>query len=133
MTDLDLKGKRVFIRADLNVPVKDGKVTSDARIRATIPTLKLALEKSAKVMVTSHLGRPTEGEFKPEDSLQPVVDYLKDAGFNVRLEQDYLNGVDVKEGEIVVLENVRVNKGEKKNDPELGKKYAALCDVFRNG
>ena len=130
MTDLDLKGKRVFIRADLNVPVKDGKVTSDARIRATIPTLKLALEKGAKVMVTSHLGRPTEGEFKPEDSLQPVVDYLKDAGFNVRLVQDYLNGVDVKEGEIVVLENVRVNKGEKKNDPELGKKYAALCDVF---
>ena len=130
MTDLDLKGKRVFIRADLNVPVKDGKVTSDARIRATIPTLKLALEKGAKGMVTSHLGRPTEGEFKPEDSLQPVVDYLKDAGFNVRLVQDYLNGVDVKEGEIVVLENVRVNKGEKKNDPELGKKYAALCDVF---
>lgn len=130
MTDLDLKGKRVFIRADLNVPVKDGKVTSDARIRATIPTLKLALEKGAKVMVTSHLGRPIEGEFKPEDSLQPVVDYLKDAGFNVRLVQDYLNGVDVKEGEIVVLENVRVNKGEKKNDPELGKKYAALCDVF---
>ena len=130
MTDLDLAGKRVFIRADLNVPVKDGKVTSDARIRATIPTLKLALEKGAKVMVASHLGRPTEGEFKPEDSLQPVVDYLKDAGFNVRLEQDYLNGVDVKEGEIVVLENVRVNKGEKKNDPELGKKYAALCDVF---
>ena len=130
MTDLDLKGKRVFIRADLNVPVKDGKVTSDARIRATIPTLKLALEKGAKVMVTSHLGRPTEGELKPEDSLQPVVDYLKDAGFNVRLVQDYLNGVDVKEGEIVVLENVRVNKGEKKNDPELGKKYAALCDVF---
>lgn len=130
MTDLDLAGKRVFIRADLNVPVKDGKVTSDARIRATIPTLKLALEKCAKVMVTSHLGRPTEGEFKPEDSLQPVVDYLKNAGFNVRLEQDYLNGVDVKDGEIVVLENVRVNKGEKKNDPELGKKYAALCDVF---
>ena len=130
MTDLDLAGKRVFIRADLNVPVKDGKVTSDARIRATIPTLKLALEKGANVMVTSHLGRPTEGEFKPEDSLQPVVDYLKDAGFNVRLEQDYLNGVDIKEGEIVVLENVRVNKGEKKNDPELGKKYAALCDVF---
>ena len=130
MTDLDLAGKRVFIRADLNVPVKDGKVTSDARIKATIPTLKLALEKGAKVMVTSHLGRPTEGEFKPEDSLQPVVDYLKDAGFNVRLAQNYLDGVEVNEGEIVVLENVRVNKGEKKNDPELGKKYAALCDVF---
>ncbi|WP_288064914.1 phosphoglycerate kinase [Rodentibacter caecimuris] len=131
MTDLDLAGKRVFIRADLNVPVKDGKVTSDARIRATIPTLKLALEKGAKVMVTSHLGRPTEGEFKPEDSLQPVVDYLNEhLDVPVRLVRDYLDGVDVKEGEIVVLENVRVNKGEKKNDPELGKKYAALCDVF---
>ena len=131
MTDLDLKGKRVFIRADLNVPVKDGKVTSDARIRATIPTLKLALEKGAKVMVTSHLGRPTEGEFKPEDSLQPVVDYLNEhLDVPVRLVRDYLNGVDVNAGEIVVLENVRVNKGEKKNDPELGKKYAALCDVF---
>ena len=131
MTDLDLNGKRVFIRADLNVPVKDGKVTSDARIRATIPTLKLALEKGAKVMVTSHLGRPTEGEFKPEDSLQPVVDYLNEhLDVPVRLVRDYLNGVDVKAGEIVVLENVRINKGEKKNDPELGKKYAALCDVF---
>ena len=131
MTDLDLNGKRVFIRADLNVPVKDGKVTSDARIRATIPTLKLALEKGAKVMVTSHLGRPTEGEFTPEDSLQPVVDYLNEhLDVPVRLVRDYLNGVDVNAGEIVVLENVRINKGEKKNDPELGKKYAALCDVF---
>ena len=131
MTDLDLNGKRVFIRADLNVPVKDGKVTSDARIRATIPTLKLALEKGAKVMVTSHLGRPTEGEFTPEDSLQPVVDYLNEhLDVPVRLVCDYLNGVDVNAGEIVVLENVRVNKGEKKNDPELGKKYASLCDVF---
>jgi len=131
MTDLDLNGKRVFIRADLNVPVKDGKVTSDARIRATIPTLKLALEKGAKVMVTSHLGRPTEGEFKPEDSLQPVVDYLNEhLDVPVRLVRDYLDGVDVNAGEIVVLENVRINKGEKKNDPELGKKYAALCDVF---
>ena len=131
MTDLDLSGKRVFIRADLNVPVKDGKVTSDARIRATIPTLKLALEKGAKVMVTSHLGRPTEGEFKPEDSLQPVVDYLNEhLDVPVRLVRDYLDGVEVNAGEIVVLENVRVNKGEKKNDPELGKKYAALCDVF---
>mgnify|MGYP004620843103 CR=1 FL=1 len=131
MTDLDLAGKRVFIRADLNVPVKDGKVTSDARIRATIPTLKLALQKGAKVMVTSHLGRPTEGEFTQEDSLQPVVDYLNaHLDVPVRLVRDYLDGVDVKKGEIVVLENVRVNKGEKKNDPELGKKYAALCDVF---
>ena len=132
MTDLDLAGKRLFIRADLNVPVKDGKVTSDARIRATIPTLKLALEKGAKVMVTSHLGRPTEGEFKPEDSLQPVVDYLNksDLGVPVRLVRDYLDGVEVNTGEVVVLENVRVNKGEKKNNPKLAKKYAALCDVF---
>lgn len=131
MTDLDLAGKRLFIRADLNVPVKDGKVTSDARIRATIPTLKLALEKGAKVMVTSHLGRPTEGEVEEKFSLQPVVNYLNDVlDVPVRLEKDYLNGVDVKENEIVVLENVRFNKGEKKNDPELGKKYAALCDIF---
>ena len=132
MADLDLAGKRVFIRADLNVPVKEGKVTSDARIRATIPTLKLALEKGAKVMVTSHLGRPTEGVFEEKDSLQPVVDYLNasDLGVPVRLVRDYLDGVDVKGGEIVVLENVRVNKGEKKNEEELSKKYAALCDVF---
>ena len=132
MADLDLAGKRVFIRADLNVPVKEGKVTSDARIRATIPTLKLALEKGAKVMVTSHLGRPTEGVFEEKDSLQPVVDYLNasDVGVPVRLVRDYLDGVDVKDGEIVVLENVRVNKGEKKNEEELSKKYAALCDVF---
>ncbi|MFC1078945.1 phosphoglycerate kinase [Pasteurella multocida] len=131
MTDLDLSGKRVFIRADLNVPVKDGKVTSDARIRATIPTLKLALEKGAKVMVTSHLGRPTEGEFDEANSLKPVVDYLNaNLDVPVRLVRDYLDGVDVNQGEIVVLENVRINKGEKKNDPELGKKYAALCDIF---
>lgn len=132
MADLDLQGKRLFIRADLNVPVKDGKVTSDARIRATIPTLKLALQKGAKVMVTSHLGRPTEGVFEEANSLQPVVDYLNnsDLGVPVRLVRDYLDGVDVKENEIVVLENVRINKGEKKNDPELAKKYAALCDVF---
>ncbi|OOH87635.1 phosphoglycerate kinase [Pasteurellaceae bacterium 15-036681] len=132
MADLDLAGKRLFIRADLNVPVKDGKVTSDARIRATIPTLKLALQKGAKVMVTSHLGRPTEGVFEESNSLQPVVDYLNnsDLGVPVRLVRDYLDGVEVNENEIVVLENVRINKGEKKNDPELAKKYAALCDVF---
>ncbi|MWQ22541.1 phosphoglycerate kinase [Glaesserella parasuis] len=132
MADLDLAGKRLFIRADLNVPIKDGKVTSDARIRATIPTLKLALQKGAKVMMTSHLGRPTEGVFEEANSLQPVVDYLNasDLGVPVRLVRDYLDGVDVKENEIVVLENVRINKGEKKNDPELAKKYAALCDVF---
>ena len=131
MADLDLQGKRVFIRADLNVPVKDGKVTSDARIQATIPTLKLALQKGAKVMVTSHLGRPTEGVFEEANSLQPVVDYLNAAlDVPVRLVRDYLDGVEVNDNEIVVLENVRINKGEKKNDPELAKKYAALCDVF---
>ena len=131
MTDLDLAGKRVFIRADLNVPVKDGKVTSDARIRASLPTIELALKQGAKVMVTSHLGRPTEGEYNEEFSLLPVVNYLKDKLSNpVRLVKDYLDGVDVAEGELVVLENVRFNKGEKKDDEALSKKYAALCDVF---
>ncbi|ECN8657807.1 phosphoglycerate kinase, partial [Salmonella enterica subsp. enterica serovar Typhimurium] len=131
MTDLDLAGKRVFIRADLNVPVKEGKVTSDARIRASLPTIELALKQGAKVMVTSHLGRPTEGEYNEEFSLLPVVNYLKDKLSNpVRLVKDYLDGVDVAEGELVVLENVRFNKGEKKDDEALSKKYAALCDVF---
>ncbi|MEF3089219.1 phosphoglycerate kinase [Raoultella sp. WB_B2P2-3] len=131
MTDLDLAGKRVFIRADLNVPVKDGKVTSDARIRASLPTIELALKQGAKVMVTSHLGRPTEGEYNEEFSLLPVVNYLKDKlSSPVRLVKDYLDGVEVAAGELVVLENVRFNKGEKKDDEELSKKYAALCDVF---
>ncbi|MBQ3776251.1 MAG: phosphoglycerate kinase [Ruminobacter sp.] len=132
MTDLDLAGKRVLIRADLNVPVKDGKVASDKRITATMPTIKYALEHGAKVMVTSHLGRPTEGEYDEAFSLKPVVDYLKDhMDCPVRLVKDYLDTpVDVKEGELVVLENCRFNKGEKKNDEALAKKYAALCDVF---
>ncbi|TDN58664.1 phosphoglycerate kinase [Scandinavium goeteborgense] len=131
MTDLDLAGKRVFIRADLNVPVKDGKVTSDARIRASLPTIEMALKQGAKVMVTSHLGRPTEGEYNEEFSLLPVVNYLKDKLSNpVRLVKDYLDGVEVAAGELVVLENVRFNKGEKKDDEVLSKKYAALCDVF---
>ncbi|MEX0496288.1 phosphoglycerate kinase [Raoultella ornithinolytica] len=131
MTDLDLAGKRVFIRADLNVPVKDGKVTSDARIRASLPTIELALKQGAKVMVTSHLGRPTEGEYNEEFSLLPVVNYLKDKlSSPVRLVKDYLDGVEVATGELVVLENVRFNKGEKKDDEALSKKYAALCDVF---
>ena len=131
MTDLDLAGKRVFIRADLNVPVKDGKVTSDARIRASLPTIELALKQGAKVMVTSHLGRPTEGEYNEEFSLLPVVNYLKDKlSSPVRLVKDYLDGVEVAEGELVVLENVRFNKGEKKDDEALSQKYAALCDVF---
>ncbi|MGL9734338.1 MAG: phosphoglycerate kinase [Symbiopectobacterium sp.] len=131
MTDLDLAGKRVLIRADLNVPVKDGKVTSDARIRASLPTIEIALKQGARVMVTSHLGRPTEGEYNEEFSLLPIVNYMKDKiSFPVRLAKDYLDGVDVAEGELVVLENVRFNKGEKKDDEELAKKYAALCDVF---
>ncbi|MGB0923592.1 MAG: phosphoglycerate kinase [Pseudoalteromonas shioyasakiensis] len=131
MADLDLSGKRVLIREDLNVPVKDGKVTSDARIRASLPTIKLALEKGAKVMVMSHLGRPTEGEYNEEFSLQPVVDYLNEAlEQNVRLEKDYLNGVEVADNEVVVFENVRFNVGEKKDDEALAKQLAALCDVY---
>lgn len=131
MIDLDLAGKRVFIRADLNVPVKDGKVTSDARILASLPTIKHCLEAGAKVMVTSHLGRPTEGEYAEEFSLLPVVNYLNDAlDCEVRLVKDYLDGVELNAGELVVLENVRFNKGEKKNEEALSKKYAALCDVF---
>lgn len=132
MADLDLKGKRVLIRADLNVPLKDGKVASDKRIVATLPTIKLALEKGAKVMVISHLGRPEEGVYAEEFSLKPVADYIatKLNGVKVRLEKDYLDGVEVNEGEVVVLENCRFNKGEKKNAEDLSKKYAALCDVF---
>ncbi|HEJ2103001.1 TPA: phosphoglycerate kinase [Pseudomonas aeruginosa] len=131
MTDLDLKGKRVLIREDLNVPVKDGQVQSDARIKAALPTLKLALEKGAAVMVCSHLGRPIEGEFSAENSLKPVAEYLSKAlGREVPLLADYLDGVEVKAGDLVLFENVRFNKGEKKNADELAQKYAALCDVF---
>ncbi|MEC9484188.1 MAG: phosphoglycerate kinase [Halomonas sp.] len=132
MTDLDLAGKRVLIRADLNVPVKDGKVTSDARITASLGTIKAALDQGAKVMVTSHLGRPTEGEFSEDDSLAPVAKDLGDKlGREVRLERDYLGkDVEVGAGEVVMLENVRFNKGEKKDDEALAKQYAALCDVF---
>jgi phosphoglycerate kinase len=131
MVDLDLQNKRVLIREDLNVPVKDGVVTSDARLRAALPTIKLALEKGAAVMVMSHLGRPTEGEFNAEFSMQPVVDYLVNAlDCPVRLADDYLNGVDAKAGEVVVFENVRFNVGEGKNDQALAKQMAALCDVY---
>ncbi|MCL1141269.1 phosphoglycerate kinase [Shewanella gaetbuli] len=131
MVDLDLQNKRVLIREDLNVPVKDGVVTSDARLRAALPTIKLALEKGAAVMVMSHLGRPTEGEFNAEFSLQPVVDYLAKAlDCPVSLASEYLDGVDAKVGEVVVFENVRFNVGEKKNDETLAKKMAALCDVY---
>ncbi|WP_279222768.1 phosphoglycerate kinase [Stutzerimonas chloritidismutans] len=131
MTDLDLQGKRVLIREDLNVPVKDGAVKSDARILAALPTIKLALEKGAAVLVCSHLGRPEEGVYSEEDSLKPVADYLSKAlGREVPLVKDYLEGVQVQPGELVLLENVRFNKGEKKNADELAQKYAALCDVF---
>ncbi len=131
MTDLDLAGKRVLIRSDLNVPVKDGKVTSDARIRASLPTIEAALKQGASVMVTSHLGRPTEGEYNEEFSLLPVVNYLKEhLSAPVRLAKDYLDGLEIKPGELVVLENVRFNKGEKKDDETLAKKYAALCDIY---
>ena len=131
MSELALANKRVLIREDLNVPVKDGKVTSDARLRAALPTLKLALEQGASVMVMSHLGRPTEGEFDAQYSLQPVADYLNEAlDVNVRLAADYLDGIDVAAGELVIFENVRFNQGEKKNDDALAQKLAALCDVF---
>ncbi|MDC8446226.1 MAG: phosphoglycerate kinase [Nitrosomonas sp.] len=132
LVDLDLKGKRVFIRADLNVPVKDGKVTSDARITASMATINHCLNAGAKVMVTSHLGRPEEGEWSEENSLKPVADNIA-ARLNkpVRLIKDWVNGgFDVAEGELVVLENCRINKGEKKNLEETARKYAGLCDIF---
>ncbi|EAQ32332.1 MULTISPECIES: phosphoglycerate kinase [Idiomarina] len=131
MTDLDLQNKRVLIREDLNVPVKDGKITSDARLRAALPTIKLALEKGAKVMVMSHLGRPTEGEYEEQYSMAPVADYLNDALEQpVSLAKEYLDGIDVAQGQVVVFENVRFNKGEKKNDDALAQQLANLCDVF---
>ncbi|MCA0177771.1 MAG: phosphoglycerate kinase [Proteobacteria bacterium] len=126
------RGKRVFIRADLNVPQdKDGRITEDTRIRASVPAIRLALEGGAAVMVTSHLGRPTEGQFRPEDSLEPVAERLAELlGQSVRLVADWVDGVRVEPGEVVLLENCRLNKGEKKNDPVLAKKMAALCDIF---
>jgi phosphoglycerate kinase len=132
MTDLDLRGKRVFIRSDLNVPVKDGKVTSDARITASLPTIEFALKAGARVMVTSHLGRPEEGVFSAENSLQPVADVMSaKLGKPVRLVRDWVDGgFDVAEGEVVLLENCRFNKGEKKSLDETSQKYAKLCDVF---
>ncbi len=135
LSDLDLAGKRVFIRADMNVPQDDaGKITDDTRIRASVTGIKLALEKGAGVMVTSHLGRPTEGEFKPDDSLAPCAQRLSELlNMPVRLVQNWVDGgFDVKPGEVVVLENCRVNKGEKKNNEELAAKMAKLCDVYAN-
>jgi phosphoglycerate kinase len=132
MTDLDLAGKRVLIREDLNVPIKDGKVASDKRIRASLPTIEHAMNAGAKVMLMSHLGRPTEGEFAEEFSMRPVADHLSGLlGKEVKLVADYLeNAPQMEDGEVVLLENVRFNAGEKKNDETLSKKYAALCDVY---
>ncbi len=132
MTDLDLKGKRVFIRADLNVPVKDGKVTSDARITASMPTIEFAVKAGAKVMVTSHLGRPEEGVYSEENSLKPVADVMTaKLGKPVRVIRDWVDGgFDVAESEVVLLENCRFNVGENKNVDETARKYAALCDIF---
>jgi len=128
------RGRRVFIRADLNVPQDDaGHITEDTRIRASVPCIQLALAGGAAVMVTSHLGRPTEGELKPEDSLAPVATRLTELlGRPVTLKQDWVGGVDVQPGEVVLLENCRVNKGEKKNDPALARQMAALCDIYVN-
>jgi phosphoglycerate kinase len=131
MQELDLKGKRVLIRQDLNVPVTNGIVTSDARIRASLPTIQSALDEGASVMLMSHLGRPTEGESDLAFSLQPVVDYLNKAlGGGVVLATDYLQGLDASSAKVTVLENVRFNQGEKKDNEVLAKQYAALCDVF---
>jgi len=132
ITDLDLTGKRVLIREDLNVPVKDGKVTSDKRIRASLPTIEHALKAGAKVMLMSHLGRPEEGVFSAENSMAPVADVLsKLLGRNVPLVADYLEQApSLNNGDVVLFENVRFNKGEKKNSDELAKRYAALCDIY---
>jgi phosphoglycerate kinase len=133
MSEVDLRGKRVFIRCDLNVPIEGGRITEDTRIRASVPGIKAALEQGAAVMVTSHLGRPTEGELRPEDSLAPVAERLAQLlKAKVPLIKDWVDGVDVKPGQVVMLENCRVNKGEKKDDEALARKIAALCDVYVN-
>lgn len=131
MEDLDLAGKRVLIREDLNVPIKHGSVASDARIRAALPTIKLAMEQGAKVILMSHLGRPTEGEIDPQYSLQPVADHLGELlGCKVPLVEEWRLGVELNDGEVALLENVRYNVGEKKNADDLAKAYAGLCEVF---
>ena len=131
MTDLDLRGKRVLIRQDLNVPIDNGQITSEQRITASVPTIKLALEKGAAVLVTSHLGRPKEGAWSEADSLAPVAKRLGELlGVDVPLVKDWVDGVEVQPGQVKLLENCRMNVGEGKDDEALSKKYAALCDVF---
>jgi len=131
MVDLDLKNKRVLIRVDFNVPIKNGVITSDKRLQASAPTIKLAADAGAKVIVLSHLGQPEEGAFSEEFSLKPVADWLsKFFGKPIRLERSWIDGINVEPGEIVLCENVRFNKGEKKDSEELAKKMAALCDIF---
>ncbi|RIZ65092.1 MAG: phosphoglycerate kinase [Methylococcales bacterium] len=131
MVDLDLSGKRVLIRQDLNVPVKNGVVTSDLRIQASVPTIEFALAAGAAVILLSHLGRPVEGQYDDESSLKPVADQLaKLLGKSVRLEKDWIDGISIAPGEVVLCENVRFNLGEEKNSEELGQKMAALCDIF---
>ncbi len=131
MTDLELRGKRILIREDLNVPIKNGGVTSDTRIRASLPTIQHAINAGGRVMLMSHLGRPNEGEYTEEYSLAPVAKRLAELlGQSVRLEKNWLDGVVIEPGEVVLCENVRFNRGEKKNDPALGQKMAGLCDIF---
>ena len=131
MSELDLMNKKVLIREDLNVPIKNGKVTSDARLKAALPTIKQALDGGAQIILMSHLGRPTEGQYDSQYSLQPVADYLSDMlGIDVLLVQDWQQGIAIGQGQVALLENVRFNKGEKANDESLAKAYAELCDIF---
>jgi phosphoglycerate kinase len=133
MAELDLADKRVFIREDFNVPIQDGRITDDSRIRAALPGIRLALEQQAKLMVVSHLGRPKEGVYDEKESLAPVAEHLSGLlGRSVRLKREWLDGVDVAPGEVVMLENCRFNKGEKKDDENLAKRMAALCEIYVN-
>jgi len=131
LSDLDLSSKKVLIRQDLNVPIKDGVVTSDKRIKASVPTIEMAMKQGAKVLLMSHRGRPTEGEYSDEFTLQPVADRLTEIlGVTVRLEKNWLDGVEMADGEVVLCENVRFNEGEMANDDALSKRMAAMCDIF---
>ena len=133
MSDLNLAGKRVFIRADLNAPMQNGKITEDTRIRASLPAIQMALRQGAAVMMTSHRGRPEEGTFSEENSIAPYVQRLSELlGRPIELKRDWVQGVDVKPGDVVLLENCRLNKGEKKNSDQLAKQMASLCDVYVN-